>query len=824
MKRPALLLVGVLLLLCAVPSKADNRIIVRTTLGLPGLQQLCLLQTCSVIGGLGDPLNQLFLVTTPLDSTVFLNLLRPIPGIVDVELDQLLSLLAGLNSLPVPLPSGLLSDRSLITACGSTVWNSYANQPAATIVGVQTAQQQFCGTGIVADIDTGIDSTHPAFAGVLLPGYDFTRNQQGASELNDIDPADFPSYPPPACTSATCPTAATVNQSSAAILDQSSAAILDGKMKYAAFGHGTMVMGVIHLVAPKANLMPLKAFHSDGTGYLSDILRAIYYAVKNGANVINMSFDFTTNSQELTSALNYANQSSLIGVASAGNDGQKELVYPAALQADVMGVASTNDVDMRSSFSNYGDAVVWVAAPGEAIVTTYPFGTYAAGWGTSFSAPFVSGTAALLLNKQTKINFAQSAAAIAHAVSIGPDMGHGRLDINQALQSLSPSDFSVSLSPTTSTINAGQSASYSLTVTPEAGFNQTMFLSCSGAPAGSTCTIVPSTITLDGTTPVTATMVVQTTARTATTGPSFLHFGGQPWAGIKLAIYVSFFTSCLALLFGFGRKNGLSRGRPISAATLGLVAISLLLESCSNNNSTSMGGPPPSTSSITINSVALNPTSVNGGSSSTGTVTISTPAPSAGAVISLSSSNTGAATVPGSVTIASGNADATFQIVTQPVAASTSVTISASEPNVAAKTASLMVTPAASGPTLTSISLSPTSITGGSSSTGTITLSAPAPSGDVTVSLSSSNSAVAAVPASVSVPAGATSASFTASSSSVTSSTAVTVSASYSGVTDTNVLTVTAPPTGTPAGTYTLTISATGGGLSHSAIAGLTVN
>jgi len=73
---------------------------------------------------------------------------------------------------------------------------------------------------------------------------------------------------------------AIVNQSSAAILDQSSAAILDGT-QYAAFGHGTMVMGVIHLVAPKAQLMPLKTFRSDGTGFLSDILRGIYYAVQN---------------------------------------------------------------------------------------------------------------------------------------------------------------------------------------------------------------------------------------------------------------------------------------------------------------------------------------------------------------------------------------------------------------------------------------------------------------------------------------------------------------------------------------------------------------
>ena len=65
-----------------------------------------------------------------------------------------------------------------------------------------------------------------------------------------------------------------------------------------------------------------------------------------------------------------------------------------------MGVASTNNSDQRSTFSNYGNKIVWVAAPGEGIVTTYPFGSYAAGWGTSFSSPLVSGTAALLSNMQ----------------------------------------------------------------------------------------------------------------------------------------------------------------------------------------------------------------------------------------------------------------------------------------------------------------------------------------------------------------------------------------------------------------------------------------
>jgi len=102
-----------------------------------------------------------------------------------------------------------------------------------------------------------------------------------------------------------------------------------------------------------------------------------------------------------------------------------------------MGVASTSDADTRSSFSNYGNAIVWVAAPGEAVISTYPFGTYAASSGTSFSAPFVSGAAALLLDMDKGINEAQAAAAIANAVPVGDGMGNGRLDLVLALQSMS---------------------------------------------------------------------------------------------------------------------------------------------------------------------------------------------------------------------------------------------------------------------------------------------------------------------------------------------------------------------------------------------------
>jgi subtilisin family serine protease len=223
-----------------------------------------------------------------------------------------------------------------------------------------------------------------------------------------------------------------VNQHSIAIVDQHSIAIVDGP-GLQAFGHGTMVAGVLHLVAPTASIMPLKAFGPDGTGSLANILQAIYYASQHHVNVVNMSFDLKTSSQELVNAINAAEQNGVLFVASAGNDGEIELVYPAGL-ANVMGVASTNFQDQRSNFSNYGDQIVWVAAPGEAIVTTYPFGTYAAGWGTSFSAPMVSGAVDLIDNLHPGVSETQASFAVAQAqylLAVG--MGNGRIDLVRAL-------------------------------------------------------------------------------------------------------------------------------------------------------------------------------------------------------------------------------------------------------------------------------------------------------------------------------------------------------------------------------------------------------
>jgi len=124
---------------------------------------------------------------------------------------------------------------------------------------------------------------------------------------------------------------------------------------------------------------------------------------------------------------------------------------------------------------------------------------------------------------------------------------------------------------------------------------------------------------------------------------------------------------------------------------------------------------------------------------------------------------------------------------------------------------------------LSSVGVNPTSVTGGSSSTGTVTLSGSAPSYGATVGLSSSASA-AMVPPSVPVPGGASSATFAVNTSAVTTSTSVTITASYAGATKTASLTVTPPSGGTPAGTYTLTVTGTSGNLSHATTVQVTVN
>jgi len=429
------ILSGLVSTLGNVLSPPPQGVIVRTTLGQSGLQTQCQMRGCTVVRNLDGSLGQVFLVR-PTSSGLLPNLLagvlRLVNGILDAEPDQVLVIPSDAsNSSASGTPPNELWNATPVDYYGTTVAEGYLDQTAVQIVRLGQAQSTFdvSGAGIVADIDTGVDPTHPALQGALLSGYDFTRNQPGGNELNDITLSS-----PPSCDSCE---PAYVNQHTAAMVDQHTAAMIDGNTEYAAFGHGTMVAGIIHLVAPRAQILPLKAFHADGTGNLSDILSAIYFAVQNHANVINMSFDLTSNSTELSNAISYASSNNVILSASSGNDGEMEVVYPAGIKP-VMGVASTNDSDQRSTFSNYGNQVVYVAAPGEAIITTYPFGLYAAGWGTSFSSPFVAGTADLILNMQPHDSPSVAAWGISHAKYVGPNMGNGRLDVYDSLFFLNP--------------------------------------------------------------------------------------------------------------------------------------------------------------------------------------------------------------------------------------------------------------------------------------------------------------------------------------------------------------------------------------------------
>src|SRR5205085_2595395 len=146
-------------------------------------------------------------------------------------------------------------------------------------------------------------------------------------------------------------------------------------------------------------------------------------------------------------------------------------------------------------------------------------------------------------------------------------------------------------------------------------------------------------------------------------------------------------------------------------------------------------------------SLTLNPSVLVGGAGSTGKVTLTSAAPAGGAVVTLTSSNLNAATVPPSVPVAAGATSATFAVTTKAVTTVTQANITATCVG-ASRTATLTV-----NPPLVGVTLNPAAVKGGVGSTGTVTLGAAAPAGGAVVTLASNNLNAATVPASVTVPA-----------------------------------------------------------------------
>jgi subtilisin family serine protease len=263
----------------------------------------------------------------------------------------------------------LLDGDSRTTLNGIEVPKAYAEQQALKIIEGDKARAFSSGAATrIATIDTGVDFDHPALKPWLQPGVDLV-NGRSASEFDGLDLDD---------------TAETLF-----LLDNGRISELPS-----AFGHGTLVAGILHLVAPDAQIVPIKAFDPYGRSSLYTIVEAVYQAIALNVDVINMSFSTNQDSAALRSALSEAWATGITIVSSMGNAAlNTQNVFPAAYP-QVIAVAATDFEDRVATFSNFGKSVS-VSAPGAFVISAFPGDNYVLAWGTSFSAPLVSGTAAL---------------------------------------------------------------------------------------------------------------------------------------------------------------------------------------------------------------------------------------------------------------------------------------------------------------------------------------------------------------------------------------------------------------------------------------------
>jgi hypothetical protein len=226
----------------------------------------------------------------------------------------------------------------------------------------------------------------------------------------------------------------------------------------------------------------------------------------------------------------------------------------------------------------------------------------------------------------------------------------------------------------------------------------------------------------------------------------------------------------------------------VSGSTASTISASFGSSTQSASITVKPANPPPASAVLT--SYTVNPSRVTAGESATGTVTLESAAPSGGVPVELSSQIPTSASVPASVMVPAGATSASFTITTSPSSRTTTVSLSASL-NGVFRFASITVDEAPASAAIAAVSLNPTTVVGGTSSTGTVTLTAASPSGGTVVSLSD-NSTSASTPASVTVAAGATTATFTVGTTSVGSTTVVTLTATSGSTSRTADLTVTA--------------------------------
>ncbi|MBS3903135.1 MAG: S8 family peptidase [Anaplasmataceae bacterium] len=272
-------------------------------------------------------------------------LIRSLPEVERVEEDVIFHTLFNLN---LTIPSLLRTPSAQTTPWGITkvgapsVWANYQGDPIK-----------------VAVIDTGIDLDHPDLQANIKKQYNAIYSWRNADDDN---------------------------------------------------GHGSHVAGIIAAlnnnqgvvgVAPRVDLFAVKVLNSRGSGYLSDIVEGIDWAIQNQAQVINLSLGSSSDSPSLRDAVVRAYNAGVVVIAAAGNNGGAVL-YPAAYP-QVIAVSATDSNNQLASWSNRGSEVD-LAAPGVSIYSTYSRGAYKTLNGTSMASPHVAGVAALILDSPVGTN------------------------------------------------------------------------------------------------------------------------------------------------------------------------------------------------------------------------------------------------------------------------------------------------------------------------------------------------------------------------------------------------------------------------------------
>ncbi len=343
-----------------------------------------------------------------------------------------------------------------------TANDTYASQQwALNTIGASTAWNYTTGSKqiIVAVVDTGVDYNHSDLAANIWKN---TKEIAGNGVDDDHDGYidDYYGY--------------NFSSSNGNPLDDN--------------GHGTHVAGIIGAVGNNSTgvagvnwnvqIMALKFMDSSGSGYTSNAVSAIYYAVNHGAKVINDSWGGGSYDSALASAIQYAQSNGVIVVNAAGNSStniDNSPFYPASINySNVITVAATDQSNNLASFSNYGANTVDIAAPGVSILSTYTSNRYATMSGTSMAAPCVSGAAALLWSEHPTWSYSQVINALlsstTSSASLNGKVAHGVLNIGAAAQvseSTNPSNPSlpaptVTTNPSNQSITAGGTATFTV--------------------------------------------------------------------------------------------------------------------------------------------------------------------------------------------------------------------------------------------------------------------------------------------------------------------------------------------------------------------------